>query len=385
MKNIAEPAPTECSACGACFAVCPVHAVSWNSSGVFLRAQVDDTRCIGCGKCQSVCHRFSQPPAESIYSHRQVFAGASKNEQVLARSTSGGAAYELARTALRNGYFIIGSVYDAAEQRAKHVIVQNEEELQALCGSKYIPSDLSEIWTKISPEQKYLVVGTPCQIAGMRAAARQRHTEEQFVFVDFFCHGNSSVLVWNEYLDYLKKQLGGTPETVQFRCKERGWHTFLLKASSGKAVYYGEGAHDPFYALFLSEVSIDKDCFACRFRFDQIAADIRVGDFWGEKYQQNNKGVSVILAQTECGAQWLEKLQQEGSMQLQPCDFEELRRLKEGNDHGRKPIPPFYDEAMRRLQENGLESAAQYAADCQRKNRIRSRIGRILRRLKIRR
>ncbi|MGI6260589.1 MAG: Coenzyme F420 hydrogenase/dehydrogenase, beta subunit C-terminal domain [Acutalibacteraceae bacterium] len=384
MKNIEESASRACSACGACFAVCPTNAVSWNSAGVFLRAQVEQTRCIGCGKCQSVCHRFSQPLAESIYSHRQVFAGASKSEEVLARSTSGGAAYELARAALKNGYFVIGSVYDATEQRAKHRIVQNEQELQALCGSKYIPSDLSEIWSKISPEQKYLVIGTPCQIAGMRAVAKQLHSDGQFVFVDFFCHGNSSVLVWNKYLDYLQEKLGGAPETVQFRCKERGWHTFLLKASSGRAVYYGEGIHDPFYALFLSEASIEKDCFSCRFRFDQIASDIRVGDFWGKKYQQNNKGVSVILAQTDCGMQWLEKLQQEDSMMLQPCDFEELRCLKEGSDHGRKPIPPFCEETMRRLQESGLEAAAKYAVDGQKRNQLKSRIGRVLRRFKVR-
>lgn len=87
--------------------------------------------------------------------------------------------------------------------------------------------------------------------------------------------------------------------------------------------------------------------------------------------------MSVILAQTDCGMQWLEKLQQEDSMMLQPCDFEELRCLKEGSDHGRKPIPPFCEETMRRLQESGLEAAAKYAVDGQKRNQLKSRIGRV--------
>lgn len=45
-----------------------------------------------------------------------------------------------------------------------------------------------------------------------------------------------------------------------------------------------------------------------------VAADIRIGDFWGEKHKNNNKGVSCVLGVTEKGKDILNNFFTENSM-----------------------------------------------------------------------
>lgn len=41
-----------CIGCGACAAVCPVDAISFNENG---KAQIDKNICIGCLSCEMAC------------------------------------------------------------------------------------------------------------------------------------------------------------------------------------------------------------------------------------------------------------------------------------------------------------------------------------------
>lgn len=43
---------TKCIGCGACVAVCPVEAISFDEDG---KAVIDKTKCIKCGTCEAVC------------------------------------------------------------------------------------------------------------------------------------------------------------------------------------------------------------------------------------------------------------------------------------------------------------------------------------------
>ena len=228
------------------------------------------------------------------------------------------------------------------------------------------------------------MIGTPCQIFGARAIAEKRHRESDFLFVDFFCHGNASLLLWKRYLEFLRDKLGGKPEALSFRCKERGWHHYLMKAQRGDTVYYGDGMDDPFYALFLTDAAIQEDCFGCSLRFDRIFSDIRIGDFWGPSYQQNTTGVSVLVAQTEAGLSWIEALQKDGSMVLEPREFSELQQLKCGADRGKKPCPPYREKALAILENEGLDSAAAYVRQAAGRTSIKQKAGALLRKLGLR-
>ena len=63
-----------------------------------------------------------------------------------------------------------------------------------------------------------------------------------------------------------------------------------------------------FYRAFFDNVLFSKACFNCSVRKVVTKADIRLGDYWGKKYQDREDGVSAILLFTERGEGFLEKI-----------------------------------------------------------------------------
>ena len=47
----------------------------------------------------------------------------------------------------------------------------------------------------------------------------------------------------------------------------------------------------------------------CKYKLDNSAADLRVGDLWGSRYQDNEQGVSALIPFTERGQNIVEILQ----------------------------------------------------------------------------
>lgn len=59
---------------------------------------------------------------------------------------------------------------------------------------------------------------------------------------------------------------------------------------------------DMFYKLFLSDACLGKACYEkCKYKYDKSAADIRIGDLWGNAYKNNTEGVSAVSIFTEKG------------------------------------------------------------------------------------
>ena len=55
--------PQKCIGCGACFAVCPTHAIKMMPG---WRCAAEGAKCIGCGRCVLLCHK--QAPRIETYS-----------------------------------------------------------------------------------------------------------------------------------------------------------------------------------------------------------------------------------------------------------------------------------------------------------------------------
>jgi len=66
---------------------------------------------------------------------------------------------------------------------------------------------------------------------------------------------------------------------------------------------------DLFYRFFLGHYCLGDQCHSrCKYKMCSSAADIRVGDFWGDTYKNNEDGVNAILAITELGENVLQKM-----------------------------------------------------------------------------
>lgn len=103
---------------------------------------------------------------------------------------------------------VCGVRYNIKHNRAEHYIVTTQEELAPSIGSKYIQSYTVDGFKAINLRKKYLVTGTPCQIDSFRRYIRKFRCEDNFVLLDFFCHGVPSILMWHKYLVWTEKKVG---------------------------------------------------------------------------------------------------------------------------------------------------------------------------------
>ena len=302
MRNINEI--KDCYGCGVCATVCgkKIIGIGLNKEGFYEPQVVDPDQCVGCGLCLEVCSFLQEEPSlrrTEIHS----YAAWSKDTVIRRKCSSGGVGFELGRTLIEEDYKVCGVRYDAERARAEHYIATTVKELIPSIGSKYIQSYTVDGFKAINRKEKYLVTGTPCQIDSFRRYIRKFNVEDNFVLMDFFCHGVPSMHLWQKYLQEVEK-LTGNVTYVSWRNKLTAWHDSYDLLIRGEKSFYNSrlSQGDRFYRFFLSDACLGKACYErCKYKYDRSAADIRIGDLWGNTYKSNEDGVSAAVAFTEKG------------------------------------------------------------------------------------
>lgn len=314
----------DCYGCGVCAAACPkkVISIELNADG-FYTPKVAEDGCTDCGLCLSVC---ACNDAQPLASHpRKSFAAWSRDKQVLRKCSSGGVGFEIGKLMLGKGYKVCGVRYDATHNRAEHYIASTPEALLASTGSKYIQSYTVDGFSAINRKGKYLVTGTPCQMDSFRRYIRKFKVEENFILMDFFCHSVPSMWAWKKYTEMVERKVGKIVD-ASWRNKQTGWHDSWAMAMDGelhgkKSCYNSRLSQgDLFYHLFLGDYCCNPACQnRCKYKYDQSASDIRIGDLWGKTYKENDEGVSALVAFTEVGEAVIQELE---GCELTPHPFE---------------------------------------------------------------
>lgn len=302
MGNVAEN--EFCYGCGVCVISCPHKAIglNYNAEG-FYRPQIDNSICVNCGICTNICSYNKEDVLENADSFLKSYSSWSRNNEVRDKCSSGGIAFEISKQALKKGYNICAVKYDIHRGKAMHYIADSEDSLKESIGSKYLQSYSVTGLENIDFNKKNLVVGTPCMIDSFRRLIRRKHVENNFVLVDFFCHGVPSYLLWKKYIK-IKKSKNGELKSVLWRDSSLGWHNSLRMKIEGERGVYEGGISDGdiFYRLFLQDYCLGKACYEkCKFKMEHSSADLRIGDLWGPTYQSNKNGVSGLLVLSSCG------------------------------------------------------------------------------------
>ena len=321
MNNITQF--SDCYGCGMCAIVCPKQIISiqQNINGFYEPVINNDNECIHCGQCLKVCSYADEQLAQNN-DVLASYAAWSKDPVIRKKCSSGGVGFEISKILLEQGYKICGVRYNPTLNRAEHYISVSKEELVQSAGSKYIQSYTVDGFRSIDRKEKYLVVGTPCQIDLFRRYIRKNHIEENFILMDFFCHGVPSKKMWDKYLSETEK-ITGKVIYASWRNKITGWHDSLAMDIDGEHTgekvnwhdsynllikgektflnsRYSQG--DAFYQLFLSDNCLGKACYDhCKFKFRSSSADIRIGDLWGKKYQENEDGITGVAVFSKKG------------------------------------------------------------------------------------
>lgn len=368
MNNIGEV--HNCYGCGVCATACgrKIIEIVQNTDGFYEPRITDESQCKHCGICTDVCAYLHDDLALKE-TDIHPYAAWSKDLLVRRKCSSGGAGFEIGKYLLDQGYKVCGVRYDADKNRAEHYIATNVEELIQSAGSKYIQSYTLDGFKAINRKEKFLVTGTPCQIDSFRRYIKKFRCEDNFVLLDFFCHGVPSMLVWKKYTEWAEKQVGKITY-ASWRNKRTGWHDSWAMGIDG--VEHGEKINwhdsydilirekksyiesrlsegDMFFKLFLTDSCLGKQCYnKCKYKFNSSSADIRIGDLWGTTYEDNEEGVSAAISFTAKGYDILNSI----NCLLVKHTFDVVAeyQMKECPH-----MPVYYDELMRKLNNPSLK------------------------------
>ena len=308
--------PQNCTGCGSCAAGCPVQCIEMQADlEGFRYPQIDAARCISCQKCEKMCPVIRSAPAQA---QPQAYAVKHRDDEVRIRSSSGGVFPALAELVLADGGVVCGAVY-ADDFSVVHQITENAAGIEKMQGAKYAQSRTEHLFSEIrrilEAGRWLLFVGTPCQVAGLKAFLGKDY--EKLILVDTICHGVPSPEAWERYLRYRREKDAGDAaiSTINQRDKCSGWSNYgysvRIDYQNGKT-YCTQQNKDIYLQGFVNNLYLRPSCAQCLFKGNARCADLTLGDYWGvwDQYPQadDNKGVSLVLVNTQKGAAYWERI-----------------------------------------------------------------------------
>jgi coenzyme F420 hydrogenase subunit beta len=177
----------KCSGCGACIAVCPADALSFDEGGMAISPRSNGyckqaTDNVNCGACYAVCPRIGNQPAETLGNYLELMTAKSSYE--IPRKQSGGAVTAIIANALDEG--LIDAVVTVTEDRwtlkPSSVVITKSEVLVHQAGSRYswwVPLLAALKYAAIEHKYKRIaVIGVPCAV---QAVARMRESDNDLL------------------------------------------------------------------------------------------------------------------------------------------------------------------------------------------------------------
>ena len=354
----------DCCACGACVNICPKQAIQMQEDeNGFLYPIIDNDKCIKCGLCIKTCalqnSKLTNTPLKTY--------AAQSNNTDLKKSASGGIFASLAINVIKAGGVVYGAALENVNGKltCRHIAVNSVSNLEKLQGSKYIQSNIGNIYQDVKENllenKTVLFSGTPCQVDGLREYLGKKY--ENLYCIDIICHGVPSNKMFQDYIETLEKKYNDKIIDFKFRDKTKGWgltakgytakgYTAIIPANVSSFYYYRDS------------------CYSCKYACKNRCGDITIGDYWGienahPEVLKNNSvldyrnGVSCLIVNTEQGKKLIEKYKDD--LKLIESDFEkaaeenrQLNRASVCNVEKRDEILNLYSKSGYESVENSF-------------------------------
>ena len=308
----------KCSGCGICAGICPTGALKMkiNANG-FYRPIINKDKCNDCGLCLNVCPVHNKAKSinarsnDKIFgSYTNIYGGWLKNEQLRKDASSGGIARGLAFHLLNEKK--IDGVWAIAQNntdllKPQTILFKKIKDLKKMAKSLYIPTEYSKVTRYLlNNSGRYLIIGLPCQIAGLRKA--QKYFKAKVILVELFCGRMVSKLLTEAYIKLFTKEK--MPNLLlDYRDKVHGWYNFSIsiKNKATKEIIARHEFNKSIFGFLMNgKYFAQNSCLDCEYAYSGVA-DITLGDFWRKEYSNERQGVSLMVARTNYGDTILKK------------------------------------------------------------------------------
>lgn len=330
-----------CTGCGACASVCPHSAITMSEDVEgFIYPVRDENVCTRCGLCDMRCP-VSGRTMENKLDVTRCFIAFSKLHSYSLRCATIGVCTMCSEHIIANKGYVFGAELEGNTWHTRHVRVSSLPELVRIQNSKYIQSETGTTYKEVKGlldnGKTVLYVGTPCQIAGLKASLNKEY--DNLYTIDLVCHGTFSYKLIAREVECWERKYKGNVGNFMFRSKRKydwvkgGMVNFDLTRRSGKVVHIERpGCSSPtYYCYAYSKDGVNYNlrecCYKCRFRDNGRYGDLSVGDAWGiisqrpQLLTRDNKryGISVVLANTAKGLQLLDAIRDKTTLEDISC------------------------------------------------------------------
>ena len=301
-----------CCGCTACSSVCPKDCIQMSDDNEgFKYPSVNVDLCINCGLCEKVCPINKDKPTDEM---TKSYVARIKDDDILKKSTSGGAFSALSKVVFDADGVVFGGVFDD-DFNVIHTYAEKESDGIKFRGSKYVQSDMGDCFTKVreflDSGRYVLFSGTPCQTAGLLSYLRKPY--DNLITVDFVCRAVPSPKVWKKYRDFICKKYNSKIKSASFRSKHYGYHCSSMKIDfeNGKSQVQGISTN-LFTKSFFQGVSCRPSCYKCAFKTVERNSDITVFDCWSiSRYRpdkkDDDKGYSAVIVHNRRAEEFFKK------------------------------------------------------------------------------
>lgn len=306
----------KCSACAACYNICPVNAITMkkNEEG-FLYPNIDLEKCTFCNLCRNICPS-NKIKTKYIKEKTTPEAYAAKNKIIEEQfsGSSGGIFSIMASSVIEKSGAIYGAKLNNESFSVNHVRIDKILDIESLKKSKYVQSEISNIYKIVEADLKLnkivLFSGTPCQISGLKAYLQKEY--ENLINVQVICHGVMNEDTNNKYL----REISGSNDKISafcFKSKENGWNFPSISYeinNINKVIKFNDS---DIMWLYLKNHILRNSCYNCSHKgLNNSGADIIIGDYWGiNKYHPDffdKNGVSALIVRTKKGKEFLKNI-----------------------------------------------------------------------------
>jgi coenzyme F420 hydrogenase subunit beta len=319
LLGIAFSAEDLCTRCGTCAGVCPRGAIAI-VDGRYPR--LDPQRCTACGLCGRTCPggrlRFGDLSAQ-LWGHRrdarhfdghvgQTYLGYATDDALRSGGAGGGVVTALLSDLLLRGVVdgCIATRMDPARPWiGEPFVARTAEELRCSQGSRYMIISTNRTLAEVRRfPGRYAFAALPCQVHGLRLAARQDTELEAriHVVIGLFCGGSLEPLMVRELLQ--SKGIG-TGDLAHFEFRGGRWPGQMrAHLKNGRVIplhysNYQEGAYNYCTGLYMP-----RRCQTCIDGASEFA-DVSISDVWTRDAEGRFKfkAHSRLLLRTARGAE----------------------------------------------------------------------------------